>query len=64
MNTKKPKAKLVGTDGNIFHLLSVAFRALKESGQEQKAVAMVKETAECENYNQALDVIGKYVEIE
>ena len=33
----KPKCKLIGEDGNIFNLMSIASKTLKETGMEEEA---------------------------
>ena len=33
----KPKCKLVGEDGNIFNLMGIASKALKEAGLEDES---------------------------
>lgn len=65
LNVNKPVAKLIGENGNIFCLMSIASEALKKEGQEVKAKEMVwKVTHEAKSYNEALNIIADYVEIE
>lgn len=59
----KIEVKLIGEDGNIFNLLSLASRALKREGQNEEAKEMEKRVFESESYEQALRIIGEYVEI-
>ena len=40
VEVKKPKAKLVGANGNIFNLMGIASRSLKRAGQNDKATEM------------------------
>ncbi|SNV67271.1 hypothetical protein [Clostridium cochlearium] len=60
----KPKCKLIGEDGNIFNLMGIAGRALKEAGQKKEADEMVDRiTTTAKSYSEALAIISEYVEI-
>jgi hypothetical protein len=63
-NNQKPVAKLIGADGNIFNLISLASQALKRAGQREQANKMAKEVMDCRNYYEALAIIANYVEVE
>ena len=60
----KPKCKLVGADGNVFNIIGLVSKALKKSGQPEKA----KEFCECafaaESYDTVLGIADGYVEIQ
>jgi hypothetical protein len=60
---KKPKAKLIGENGNIFNLMGIATRALKNAGQPEKAKEMQEKifTADC--YEESLRIIREYVDV-
>ena len=61
---QKPKCALIGKDGNIFNLMGIASRTLKENGMREEAKEMTdKITNTAKNYNEALCIIGEYVEI-
>lgn len=61
---KKPKCALIGQDGNIFNLMGIASRTLKQNGMQDKAKEMTdKITTSAKDYNEALCIIGEYVEI-
>jgi hypothetical protein len=61
---EKPEAKLIGEDGNIFNLMGIASRALKEANQKYKAVEMAdKIISTAKSYHEALAIISEYVEI-
>jgi hypothetical protein len=47
-NQQKPVAKLIGENGNIFNLLGIANRALKNAGQYEQASKMFEEIKDCE----------------
>lgn len=61
---QKPKAKLVGTNGNIFNLLGIASKSLKTAGQKDKATEMSKRVMSSNSYDEALSIIMEYVEVE
>ena len=61
---KKPKAKLIGADGNIFNLIGIASRSLKRAGQNDKATEMSKRVMSSGSYDEALSIIMEYVEVE
>ncbi|SDX94359.1 hypothetical protein [Thermoactinomyces sp. DSM 45892] len=64
MNTDKPTVRLLGQDGNIYNLMVIARRALREANMDEQVVSMIEEVENSDSYNQALSIIGKYVEIE
>ncbi len=57
----KPDAPLIGADGNIFNLLGIASRTLKEAGMEKQANEMFDRAGASCNYEEALNIIGEYV---
>lgn len=62
-NRQKPDCPLIGQDGNIFNLMGIASRTLRENGMSEEAKQMQQEIAQCESYGAALNVIGQYVNI-
>ena len=42
---EKPNCALIGEDGNIFNLMGIAARTLRENGMEDKAEEMKKRSA-------------------
>lgn len=60
----KPKCKLVGKDGNIFNLMGIASRTLKEAGFKEKADEMIQRITKSKSYDEALGIIMEYVEVE
>ena len=60
---EKPEAVIIGEDGNIFNLVGIASRALKNAGQEAAAIEMQEAVAACESYASATSLIGEYVVI-
>lgn len=59
----KPKCKLIGENGNIFNLVAIASRVLRDNGKAKEADELNHRIWDCESYDQALSVIGEYVDI-
>lgn len=61
----KPDCELIGQDGNIYNLMGIASRTLKDNGMEQQAEEMVGRITggDCHDYHAALGIIGEYVTI-
>ena len=61
----KPDCELIGQNGNIYNLMGIASRTLKENGMDQQAEEMFKRITGggCRDYYQALGIIGEYVNI-
>lgn len=64
VEVKKPKAKLIGANGNIFNLMGIASRSLKAAGQSDKATEMSQRVMSSGSYDKALSIIMEYVEVE
>jgi hypothetical protein len=61
----KPKCKLIGEDGNIFNLMGIVSRTLKEAGQPEKADELKKRIPkEAKSYDEALAILMEYVDVE
>ncbi len=63
MENKKPKCKLIGTDGSVFALLGKASRALKDAGLKEQATKMANEVMAAGSYDEALQIMMRYVEV-
>ena len=61
----KPDCELIGQNGNIYNLMGIASRTLRENGMDQQAEEMFKRITggDCRDYYQALGIIGEYVNI-
>lgn len=61
----KPDCALIGENGNIFHLMGVAARTLKENGMCEQAKEMRQRITggDCHSYEEALMIIADYVNI-
>jgi len=65
MKAEKPDCVLIGQDGNIFNLMGIASRTLKQNGMAEQAQEMYERITggSCHDYYQALGIIGEYVNI-
>ena len=54
----------VGEDGNIFNLMGIAARTLRQHGLAEQSKEMTKRiTDTAQSYDEALGIIGEYVNI-
>lgn len=60
---KKPTAKVVGENGNVFNLIAICHRALRKAGLREDAEKMKKEVVACHSYHEALNIMGEYCEL-
>lgn len=60
---EKPKCALIGKDGNIFNLVGLASRTLKQNGMQKEAKEMCDKVYSSHNYYEALNIIADYVDI-
>jgi len=60
----KPFCQLLGEDGNIFNLMGIARRALRDANQIDKIPEMTERVLQSKSYGEALLVIMEYVEVE
>lgn len=62
-DNQKPQSPLIGQNGNIFGLMGIASRTLKENGLKDEAKEMIDRiNTEAKNYDEALYIITEYVE--
>jgi hypothetical protein len=61
--TQKPKCPLINQNGNIFNLMGLASKTLKENGMSEQAKEMCGRITSSGSYCEALGIIGEYVEI-
>ena len=55
----KPDCALIGADGNIFNLMGIASRTLKEHGMAEEAKEMCQRVRESGSYYDALAIMGE-----
>ena len=63
METKKPKCKLSGEDGNVFTIIGRVSRALKDAGQADKAKEFQTAAMSAPSYDAVLLLCNKYVDV-
>lgn len=61
--SQKPDCPLIGEDGNIFNLMGIASRTLKENGMAEQAREMRQRITQCQSYDSALSIIADYVNV-
>ena len=60
---EKPDCPLIGQDGNIFNLMGIASRTLRDNGLGSQVREMRERIMSGADYNEALCIIGEYVNI-
>lgn len=60
---QKPDCPLIGADGNIFNLMGIAAKTLRQNGMQEEATEMCSRIRESGSYHSALGIIGEYVHI-
>ena len=62
----RPLCPLLGQDGNIFNLMGIAARVLRQNGMAAEAKEMQTRImgGDCHSYEEALGIISEYVETE
>ncbi|MCQ4770277.1 hypothetical protein NE579_07350 [Intestinimonas massiliensis] len=61
--TPKPDCPLIGQDGNVFNLVGLAARTLRENDMKEQAKEMSARVFASGSYHEALGIIGEYVNI-
>ena len=59
----KPDCELIGQDGNVFNLMGIASQTLKHCGLKSEASEMCNRIMSSGSYDEALCIIGEYVNI-
>lgn len=60
---EKPDCPLIGKDGNVFNLVGIAARTLRQSGMPDQAKEMTSRVFSSGSYDEALCIISEYVNI-
>jgi len=64
MSTKqKPKVKLTGQDGNVFNLIGVCRKVLQKNGMAKEATELVNRCFSAGSYEEALAIMGEYLDV-
>lgn len=59
---ERPEAKIIGEDGNIFNVMGIASRALKNAGFKEESKEMIDRVTNSGSYEEALGIITEYIE--
>ena len=60
---RKPDCPLIGQDGNIFNLMGIAGRTLRDNGMPEQAKEMRSRIMESGSYHEALAIIQDYANV-
>lgn len=63
MEIIKPDCPLIRADGNIFNLMGIASKTLKDYGMAEQAEEMRNKIMASGSYEEALNILGEYVNI-
>lgn len=58
---EKVDAKIIGANGNVYNLLAICQRALKDNGYNDEANELYKRVTNSESYDIALNIMQEYV---
>lgn len=61
--SQKPDCALIGENGNIFNLMGIAARVLREHDMKEQSEEMCNRIHQSGSYEEALNIIGEYVNI-
>ncbi len=59
----KPDCPLIGQNGNIYNLVGIAAKTLRRNGMSTEASEMTEKVFGSGSYDEALSIIGEYVNI-
>lgn len=60
-NFEKVDAPIIGADGNVFNLIGICQRALKENGYQKEAKELGDRVTSSKSYDEALNIMMEYV---
>ena len=58
---EKPMCPIIGANGNIFNILGIASRTLKDNGMAEEAAEMYNRVTSSGSYDEALCIITDYI---
>lgn len=61
---KKPKANVLGENGNVFNLTAICCRALKRAGLEEKAKELRTRVFAAQSYDESLRIMADYCDLQ
>lgn len=59
---EKVSAPIIGADGNVFNLISICVKSLKENGFKEEAEEMKKRINSSKSYDEALSIMCEYID--
>lgn len=59
---EKPLCPIIGANGNIYNILEMASRTLKNNGMKDEAQEMYERVTSSHSYDEALGIITEYIE--
>lgn len=59
---EKPMSPIIGANGNIFNILEIASKTLKNNGMKDEAQEMYDRVTSSHSYDEALCIITEYIE--
>lgn len=59
----KPKCKVTGTNGNVFNLIGLVSRSLRNAGLNDKAEEFVDKAFKAGSYDEAIQIMMEYVDV-
>ena len=62
LKDKKPKAAIIGANGNVFNLMGICSQALKKAGYPDKAEEMTKRITNAKSYDEAIFIMCEYID--
>jgi len=60
---EKPKAKVIGQDGNVFVTLGICTSTLKKAGQYDQSKELSERVFSSGSYEEALSIMMEYCEL-
>lgn len=63
-NVFKPACKMVGESGNVFAIIGLVARTLKQAGLPNRAAEWSQKAMQCASYDEVLRLVFDYVEPE
>ncbi len=61
---EKPKCKLLGEDGNVFAIIGKVCKTLRQNGLIEQAIIFKKRATNSKSYDEVLQLLHDYVEVE
>lgn len=58
----KPRIRVIGRDGNLFGIVGICEKALRDAGQDEEAEKMSERVHSCGSYNEAVTIMQEYCE--